>query len=280
MKAYLNGKLITDARIPADDYGLTYGYGLYETMRAYHGRIFKEEEHISRLLRGAETLGISVGLNKEQLSAALDSTLTENRLKDASLKIIVTYGKGPGGMRFTGKEKPNMIIIASKIPDYSKRYENGIRVTVAENRRNNHSPISRIKTLNCLDSALARKNAQERGYDDALLLNCDGNVAEGTTSNVFIVSGEQLITPPESAGILNGITRETVMGIAGGLGLTASEEDFKLERLLKSDECFQTSSVAEISPIVEVDGEKIGKGKLGKMTEAVHRQYRKLTEGI
>lgn len=280
MKVYLNGEILDEgqAQVSVHDWGLMYGYGVFDTMRAYNGKIFSESKHIDRVLKSASVAGINISLSKDEISNAFKTVLAENKLKDACLKIVVTYGVAPSGMRFEGESTPTIIIIPSEIPDFTSVYENGIKVVVAENRRNNHSKLSGVKSLNYMENALARLSAQKVGFDDAIFLNCDDLVAEATTANIFVYKDSTLITPPPDAGILAGITRGIVLGIAAELGVLVKQEDFTLDAFVNSDECFLTSSVAEITPAIEVEAKMIGDGKPGQITKKIHKQYHTLTK--
>ena len=279
---YLNGLLFpeSDAKISVFDYGLLYGYGLFETMRAYNGKVFRIDQHIDRLLKSAKLIEIPIIQTRKEIKNAIDLTLATNNLNDAHIRITFTYGKGLPRLQFSDNQKTNLIVIADRIPEnISKIQKEGIRAIISQvARRNNHSVSSKIKSTNFLDSILAKIEVRAKKADDAILLNSDNFVSEATTSNVFIVSDKKLITPSEDSGILLGITRNTITEISKDIGIIIEQKKLTTKELIKADECFITNSIMEIVPVVEIEGKKIGDGKPGEMTKRLQEEYKKLVE--
>ena len=282
---YLNGSLAprSQARVSVFDHGFLYGYGLFETMRAYHGTIFLLGRHLERLLSSAEVIGLSSGLADIDLGRACIDTLKANNLKDARLRLAASRGEVDSFPGSSIESMPTVLVTArsySALP--SQIYDKGFKVGVSSLRRCSQSPLSRLKSANYLLSVLARMEAEAAGLDEALLLNEQGFLTEGSISNVFFATSSSLITPPVESGILPGITREVVMGLAVALGVKVAEENVGLEDLEKFDEAFLTNSVMEIMPLVEVrDAGKIitiGSGKPGKITRRLMAAYRQMVE--
>jgi len=272
---YLNGELVAaeQAALPALDRGLLYGYGLFETMRSYGGRVFRLAEHYRRLSAGAELLAIPVPLTLADLEEAVDATLARNGLPDARLRLTVTAGPEDGG-------GSSVVLFAREVTEYPPELrERGMAAVVSGVRRNETSPLARVKSLNCLDNLLAREKARRSGTGEALLLNTRGFIAEGAASNVFLVRDGALVTPGIQAGALPGITRRVVMELAGEEGVGVEEANLTLPDLLAAGEALLTNSVMEVMPLVTVDGKAIGSGRPGPLTERLARRYRDLVAG-
>ncbi|MFC2067270.1 aminotransferase class IV [Chloroflexota bacterium] len=283
---YLNGSLIprSRAKVSVFDHGFLYGYGLFETMRAYNGKIFLLERHLKRLLNSAETIGLGSHLAEIDLEKACIDTLRANRLKDARMRLTVSRGEvesfpGPGT-----SSTPTVVVTARNYAALSPDiYDSGYKARVSSVRRCSQSPLSKIKSANYLLSVLAMMEAKAAGLDEALLLNEQGVITEGSISNVFFMASSGLITPPLESGILPGITREVVMELAGAAGISVTEGDVRLENIGQFDEAFLTNSVIEIMPLVEVRDFAgrfitIGSGKPGKVTKRLMTAYRKMVE--
>ena len=256
---FLNGKLVarSEARVSAFDLGFLYGYGLFETLRAYSGRIFRLRDHLNRLGRSAQVIGIP--LDASTLERACYDTLKANRLADARIRLTVSIGEGEGTPDAPAHRRPTVLIAAtSYTPPSPEKYRDGFRAIVCSVRQNSGSPLSRLKSANYLNNLLARKEARDAGADEALLLNERGFLSEGSTSNIFVVSGGALITPDEESGCLPGVTRQVVIGLAAAMGMAVSQREIRLEELVLADECFITNSLIELMPLGEVDGKRIG----------------------
>ena len=278
---YLNGSLIprSQATISASDYGFLYGYGLFETMRSYSGHIFRLEQHLERLSRSTKLLGINFSLNSFDLEEALYATLNANKLKDARLRLTLSGGEGEITPDLSSCRSPRVLIVASGYTPYpSQLYQQGFKAIVSSIRRNSQSWLSGLKSLNYLDNLLARGEAKAAGVDEAILLNEEGFLTEGSMSNIFLVSGHTLLTPSVDSGILPGITREVVLELALSLGIETTERRIKIEELLQADEAFFTNSLIEIMPLTQVSGQILGSGGAGVATQKLMAAYRKLVE--
>jgi len=283
---YLNGALIprSQAKVSAFDFGFLYGYGLFETMRAYHGKIFLLERHVRRLLDSAKAIGLDASLKGIDLVKACIDTSEANGLRDARLRLTVSRGEVDSFPGLNVRAVPTVLVTAkSYSPLPLEVYHRGYRVCVSSFRRYSQSPLSRLKTTNYLISLLAKVEAEKLGMDEALLLNEDGFITEGSISNVFLVEQTGLVTPSLECGILPGVTREVVLELAKTLKIKAIEGEVRLDDLGRFGEAFLTNSVMEVMPLVEVrdtDGKiiTIGSGKPGKITKRLMLAYRELVE--
>lgn len=283
---YLNGSLIprSQARVSVFDQGFLYGYGLFETVRAYHGTIFLLDRHLKRLLDSAVVIGLRDKLTDIDLSKACLDTLRANGLTEARLRLTVSRGEVPSFPGSSTGVIPTVLVTAagySALP--AQVYDAGFKVGVSSLRRDSQSILSKLKSTNYLLSVLARMEATAAGLDEALLLNEHGFVAEGSISNVFFVSRSGLVTPSLESGILPGITREVVMELADILKIKVTETEVRLEDLAQFDEAFLTNSVMELIPLVEVRDMAgkvitIGSGKPGKITRKLMAAYREMVE--
>ena len=279
---YLNGSLIPveKARISPLDHGFLYGFGLFETMRAYGGKVFRLEKHLDRLARSAETLGLPpVTLD---LRKAVMDTLYANKLTSARARIRVTVSAGEGGIvpdpaSYAG---PTVLITAGQYQPYPDPvYEKGFRAILSSIRRNSQSPLTRLKSTNYLENLLAKQEAKAAGVDEAIFLNERDLLAEASMSNIFLVTDGVLKTPRLENGILPGITRDAVLELAQKLGIETIEEDIWLDELLEAQEAFLTNSLIEVMPLVKVAGKRIGTGKPGTLTGKLRDAYRDLVKG-
>ena len=279
---YLNGSLMpsSEASISVSDHGFLYGYGLFETMRAYAGKIFLLERHIKRLMDSAEIIGLSSGLAGIDLRKACQDTLAANGIEDARIRLTVTNGESDGFPWTASDHRPTVVITARPYtPLPTEKYEQGIKIGVSAQRRCNQSVTSGIKSTNYLPNVLARTEAAAYGLDEALLLNDDGFIAEGGCSNAFFVKSSRLVTPSLGSGVLPGITRELVIELAEMLGIGVTEGTVGLGTLKNCDESFLTNSTMEIMPVVAVrDGAgnvtNIGTGKPGDITRKLMAAYK------
>jgi branched-chain amino acid aminotransferase len=274
---YLNGKLIPrrQAAISITDYGFLYGYGLFETMRAYNGEVFRLEDHLKRLSASAKILGLPVKTG--ELKSAVTRTIRANRLASARVRLAISAGEGEMNADPATCQSPTVLIIAQKYTPYPQSvYERGLRAVVSSIRRNTGSTLARLKSASYLESMLARQEARKAGVEEAICLNDKGFLAEASMSNIFIVSKGLLRTPGQDSGILAGITRKIVLELASQLGIPSREEDIRPDELSEAEEAFLTNSLIEVMPLTEVEGRKIGSGKRGAVTGAILKAYRKL----
>lgn len=274
---YLNGSLIPrdQARISPLDYGFLYGFGLFETMRAYNGRIFRIESHLDRLEYAAGILGLQIDIS--ELKGAVQDTLVANQLQDARVRITVSAGEGEMVPDPATCTNSTVMITAGNYHPYPEQvYNRGFTTSISSIRRNSGSPLAGLKSTNYMDSLLARREARSSGFDEAILLNEKGLLAEASMSNIFIVSGGVLLTPGKESGILPGITRDLVLTLASQSGIDTVEQDIELDELVHAEEVFITSSIIEVMPVTGVDMKLVGNGKPGPVTRKMMEAYRSL----
>ncbi len=287
MKIYINGKFYSkdQAKVSVFDHGLLYGDGVFEGIRAYNKLVFKLKEHIDRLFESAKSIMLDIPLSKAGLEKAVLSTLKENQLKDAYIRLVVTRGVGDLGLdprKCAGSA--TVIIIADKIVLYPQRfYRQGLSIITVPTVRNLPEALNpQIKSLNYLNNILAKIEAANAGCDEAIMLDSLGYVAECTGDNIFVVKKGHLYTPPQCMGTLRGITRDTVLEIARKNRIPAHEHVITRHEVYISDECFLTGTAAEIIPVVKVDGRPIGNGKPAALTLRLMRKFKEVTkrEGV
>ncbi|MGF1612093.1 MAG: aminotransferase class IV [Kiloniellales bacterium] len=259
---FLNDRLVSaeEARIDPADRGLLLGDGLFETLLCRSGRIERLEAHLARLRAGAAVLGIlPPDLDLAEAAATL---LEANELtaRDAALRITLTRGLGPRGLLPPDEARPTLLISAVAQPAAQER---ALSAVVATIRRNEQSPLSRLKTLNYLDNVLAKREAVARGADEAILLNTVGRLASATAANLFLVRGRSLFTPPPSEGVLPGITRAAILELAPALGLAPVEAPLEPGQLRDADEAFVSNSLIGVRALASLDGQSIGDGASG-----------------
>ena len=280
---YLNGHLIprSRAKLSPFDHGFLYGYGLFETMRAYDGCIFRLDHHLTRLHQGAEMLGLVHNViaseAKQSLEAACLETLKANKLRNARIRLTLSAGEGDMTPDPGTCSDPTILVTARNLtPLPSEKYEQGFIAVLSSMRRDSQSLLSRLKSTCYVNNILARMEAKAAGADEAILLNEQGYLAEGSTSNVFLVNKEMLITPSLESGILPGITREAVLEIAQIVNIKTVERETVPNELTEADEAFFTNSILEIMPLTWFDGKPIGTGKPGQLTKKLMAAYKKL----
>ncbi len=283
MKVFINGKIVKkeDAKISVFDHGLLYGDGVFEGIRAYNCLVFKLKEHIDRLFESAHTIMLDVPYSKKYIMDATIRTLRANRLRNAYIRLLVTRGEGDLGLdirKCQGNAK--LIIITDKIALYPRRlYERGLKIITVPTIRNLPEALNpQIKSLNYLNNILAKIEAVNAGYEEAIMLDSLGYVAECTGDNIFIVKNKKLYTPPQCMGTLRGITRDTILEIARQKDISTNEHVITRHEMYNSDECFLTGTAAEIVPVVNIDGRKIGRGKPGPVTKMLLEEFRKVTK--
>ncbi len=283
MKIYINGKFYEkeNAKISVFDHGLLYGDGVFEGIRAYNSLVFKLKEHIVRLYESAHTIMLQIPMTQEQLIKAVVSTLKENKLKDAYIRLVVTRGEGDLGL---DPRKctvgATVIIIADNIKLYPEKfYKEGLSIITVPTVRNLPEALNpQIKSLNYLNNILAKIEAVNVGYEEAIMLNAMGFVSECTGDNIFVIKDGQIYTPPQCMGTLRGITRDAVIEIAKKNTIPVHEHVMTRHEIFNSDECFLTGTAAEIVPVVKVDGRHIGSGKPGPITLKLLKHFKTLTK--
>ena len=267
---YLDGNYVREeeAKISVFDHGVLYGDGVFEGIRVYNGRVFKCEEHINRLYNAAKAIMLEIPMSKEEMTEVLLETCRRNQIKDGYVRLVITRGKGDLGLNPVSCKVASVFCIAGSITLYpDEMYIKGMPIITAVQRRNKATIVDpQIKSLNYLNNILAKIEANRAGVPEALMLNHDGVVAECTGDNIFIVKDNVIYTPPIYIGILDGITRNTVIELAKKLGYEVKESEFTLFNVYSADECFLTGTAAEAIPVTNVDGRIIGNGEAGPVT--------------
>jgi branched-chain amino acid aminotransferase len=282
VKVYLNGRFVESSKavVSVFDHGLLYGDGVFEGIRAYDGLIFKLREHMDRLFESAHTIMLRMPLGKAALIEVVKRALRVNRLTDAYIRLIVTRGVGDLGLDPRKCRRPTVCVIADTIKLYPQRlYAQGLSlITVATQRNVPEALNPQIKSLNYLNNILAKIEAINAGFEEAIMLSASGYVTECTGENLFVVKGDRLLTPPTYIGVLRGITRQTVMELGQRQGLNVREELLTRYDLFNADEVFLTGTAAEIVPVVTIDGRRIGAGRPGPVTRQLQAAFRQLTK--
>jgi len=265
-----------DAAISVFDHGLLYGDGVFEGIRAYNGRVFKLERHIERLFDSAKAIRLEIPHTPAEVCDIVIDACRQNAIVDGYLRLVVTRGAGDLGLDPRKCPRANLIVIARPTLSIYRSPSAGIRVVTSTFRRNAPDTTSpSIKSLNYLNNILARIEANDRGADEALMLDAHGYVAEATVDNFFIVTERALTTPPTATN-LKGVTRETVIGLAASLGITVEEKPFTLFDVWTAREAFICGTAAEVVPVVSVDERVIGTGAVGPVTGRIVAAYHEL----
>jgi branched-chain amino acid aminotransferase len=270
MKIWLDGELVDEkeAKISVFDHGLLYGDGVFEGIRFYNGRVFRLEEHISRLLDSAKAIVMKTPWTKEEICGYTIDTIRANGLRDGYIRLVITRGAGGLGMNPYLCERPSMFIIASTISLYPKEfYENGLPIITCATRRPAPAALMpQVKSLNYLNNVMAKVEAIQAGVMEALMLNEQGYVAECTGDNIFILKNGTLLTPPVADGALDGVTRRVIFELSDKLEIPWREQTISRYDIYTCDECFLTGTAAEVIPVVELDKRILGDGKPGVLT--------------
>src|SRR6185437_5162351 len=281
MWIYLNNKFVADkeAVVSVFDHGFLYGDGVYETIRSYGPRIFMRDEHLSRLFRSAEEIGLTIPIPMKNWEDILHEAMIRNDvgtdLQDAYLRITVSRGAGDIGLDPALCSSPTVVVMAKLlVPAASRLYEGGVNVIVASTKRNLPYALSpQIKTTNFLNNIQAKREAIAAGVFDSILLNWEQHLTECTISNLFFVMDGTLRTPALECGLLDGITRNIVIRLAGELNIHIEEGRYTVDQLYRADECFLTNTSMEIMPVTSVDCRPVGDGKPGPLTRKLRAQF-------
>ncbi|MDA8066221.1 MAG: branched-chain-amino-acid transaminase [Thermaerobacter sp.] len=280
LEIYLDGEFVPEeqARVSVYDHGFLYGDGVFEGIRAYNGRVFRLAQHIDRLYESAKSILLEIPVLKEDLAEAVVEACRRNAIRDGYIRVVVSRGKGDLGLDPRKCPRATVVVIADVISIFPEEvYREGMSVITVATRRSRTDALNpQIKTLNYLNSIMAKLEANLAGKPEVLLLNAEGLVVEGTGDNVFIVRRGHLVTPPTWLGILEGITRRTVLELAKARGIAAVEAPFTAHDVYNAQECFLTGTAAEVVPVVEVDGRRVGEGQPGTVTRQLIDAYREL----
>lgn len=278
MLIYIDGEFLpkAEAKVSVFDHGLLYGDGVFEGIRSYNGRVFKLDDHLERLYDSAKSIMLQIPIPIETMKETVLETLRRNQLSEAYIRLVVTRGVGDLGLDPDKCPKPSIIIIADKITLYPQKfYEEGLEIVTVSVRRNYSEAINpRIKSLNYLNNILAKIEGKQSGAEEVLMLNAEGYVVECSGDNIFWVKNEVLVTPPVHMGILEGVTRNSVIDLARDAGMRVEERVFTRHDLYIADECFLTGTAAEVIPVVKIDRRAIGDGQPGKVTEKLIAAFR------
>ncbi|BFH12412.1 branched-chain-amino-acid transaminase [Paenibacillus melissococcoides] len=277
---YLNGQYVTkeNATISVYDHGFLYGDGIFEGIRVYSGNIFKCREHLERLYDSAKSIMLDIPLTLEEMQDAMVETIRRNELRDGYIRLIVSRGAGNLGLDPRRCPKASVIIIVEQLAIYPEEaYRNGLRTVSVSQRRNIPDALNpKIKSLNYLNNILVKIQANLADVGEAIMLNAQGYVAEGSSDNIFIIKKGVVYTPPCYLGALEGITRGAIMELCGKLGYSLKEEPFTLHDVYVADEVFFTGTAAEVIAVREVDGRIIGSGQAGPMTLNLLKHFREI----
>jgi branched-chain amino acid aminotransferase len=280
LKVYIAGKLYpkAEAKISVYDHGLLYGDGVFEGLRSYNGRVFRLQEHLNRLWDSARAICLHVPINQAEMGKAIHDTLRVNDIRDGYVRLMVTRGAGALGLDPYKTSDPQVIVITDHIALYpAEFYEAGLSIITAATVRNHPAALSpRIKSLNYLNNILAKIEAIQAGTFEAIMLNTRGEVAECTGDNIFLVRNGVILTPPNDAGILEGVTRAAVIELARASGIEVREIPLVRHDVYIADEVFLTGTAAEVIPVVRVDSRQIGLGKPGPITLDLIAKYQEL----
>ncbi len=276
-KIYIDGKIVPaeEAKVSVFDHGLLYGDGVFEGIRAYNGRVFRLEQHLDRLYRGARTIMLSIPLSREEMAQAVCEACRANDIRDGYIRLVVTRGVGDLGLDPRKCPRPTVFIIAAQIALYpEKYYVQGLEMITCATRRVSPDALDGgLKSLNYLNNIMAKIETIQADVPEGIMLSGEGYVCECTGDNLFLVVDGGLLTPPLYIGNLPGVTRQAIIDVAHAEGIPVREDLFRMHSVYNADEVFLTGTAAEVVPVVKVDGRPIGTGKPGGMTERLRERF-------
>ncbi|MBA4496178.1 branched-chain-amino-acid transaminase [Paenactinomyces guangxiensis] len=279
---FMNGKYVRkeEATVSVFDHGFLYGDGVFEGIRVYDGNVFRLREHVQRLYDSAKSILLNIPYSQEEMEQAVVEAVRKNGLRDAYIRLVVSRGVGDLSLNPNSCVEPNVIIIVDQVKLFDKElFDKGIKIITVPTRRNVPDALDpKIKSLNYLNNILVRIEANRAGAAEALMLNSDGYVAEGSGDNIFIVKNGKLLTPPGYVGALEGITRQAIIELAEKLGYDVREEPFTRHDVYVATEVFLTGTAAEVIPVVEVDGRSIANGTPGPISKHLMQEFHKLVK--
>jgi branched-chain amino acid aminotransferase len=266
-----------EARVSVFDRGFLYGDAVFEVLRTYRGIPFALDEHLARLRRSAERVAIELPVDDRTLGAEVERAVAASGNAESYVRIVVTRGSGPLSLDPDTAEHPLRVVLVETVtPPPPEAYSRGVGAVLVHTRRTvDETAAAGAKVTNYLANLLAVREAKARGAHEALIVDAHGHVVEGASSNVFVVHGGRVATPPETAGILAGITRRRILSAAGGLGLAVEERVLSVADVTGADEVFITSSIRELLPVVRIDGRPVGAGAPGPVARALHSEFRR-----
>lgn len=279
---YLNGEFVEkeNAKISVYDHGFLYGDGIFEGIRVYNGNIFRLQEHIERLYESALSIMIVIPMKIEEMMDAVVETVRKNELRDAYIRLVISRGDGDLGLDPRSCKRANIVIIVEQLRLFPQElYKTGLKIVTVPTRRNKPDALNpKIKSLNYLNNVMVRMEASMAGVSEALMLNSEGYVTEGSGDNIFLVKKGVIYTPPTYLGALDGITRQAIMDIARELGYVVKEEPFTRHDVYIADEVFLTGTAAEVISVSEVDARVIRDGKPGPVTKQLLEEFRRYVQ--
>ncbi|GAA0362081.1 branched-chain-amino-acid transaminase [Bacillus horti] len=277
---YMSGKFVpqSEAKVSVFDHGFLYGDGIFEGLRVYEGNIYKSREHLIRLYESAKSIMLDIPMTIDELEEVMVETVKKNDLRNAYIRLVISRGPGDLGLDPFTCKNPEIIIIADQVRLFPQElYDKGLDIVTVPTRRNTPDALNpKIKSLNYLNNVLVKIEARRAGVLEALMLNHEGYVCEGSGDNIFLVKKGKLITPPTYLGALEGITRETVMELAKAKGYEVVETPFTRHDVYVADECFLTGTAAEVIPVISVDDRIVGDGTPGPVTKELIQSYRQV----
>ncbi|MBG9788977.1 MULTISPECIES: branched-chain-amino-acid transaminase [Brevibacillus] len=279
---YLNGEFVEkeNAKISVYDHGFLYGDGIFEGIRVYNGNVFRLQEHIERLYESALSIMLVIPMKIEEMMDAVVETVRKNELRDAYIRLVISRGDGDLGLDPRSCKKANIVIIVEQLRLFPQElYETGLKIVTVPTRRNKPDALNpKIKSLNYLNNVMVRMEASMAGVSEALMLNSEGYVTEGSGDNIFLVKKGVIYTPPTYLGALDGITRQAIMDIVRELGYVIKEEPFTRHDVYIADEVFLTGTAAEVISVSEVDARIIRDGKPGPVTKQLLEEFRRYVQ--
>ncbi len=282
LKIWLNGRIVpqAEAAISVFDHGLLYGDGVFEGLRAYHGRVFRMDEHLRRLEDSARMIRLELPMSRDELGQACYEAMEANGLKDCYIRLVATRGVGTLGLSPRRTANPSVFVIADQIELYPKElYEKGMAVVSSSVIRNHPNAVSpRIKSLNYLNNILAKIEALDAGVYEAIMYNHLGFVSECTGDNLFLVREGLVLTTPVHSGVLEGVTRNAVIELVHKRGLKLIEQDLTRSDLYVAQECFLTGTAAEVIAVTQIDGRPVGTPEPGPITRELIADFRQLVK--
>ncbi|WP_025682914.1 branched-chain-amino-acid transaminase [Paenibacillus maysiensis] len=279
---YLDGQHVTkeNAKVSVYDHGFLYGDGIFEGIRIYNGNIFKCKEHLDRLYDSAKSIQLNIPLSPDEMLEAMAETIRLNEMRNGYIRLVVSRGAGNLGLDPLRCPKASIIIIVEQLAIYPEEaYLTGLKTISVSQRRNIPDALNpKIKSLNYLNNILVKIQSNYAGVGEAIMLNSQGYVTEGSADNIFIVKNGVLYTPPCYLGALEGITRNAIIDLCAELGYSLKEQPFTLHDVYVADEVFFTGTAAEVIAAYEVDGRTIGSGVAGPVTLELLAEFRKIVD--